>query len=241
MIWSDYGFLLSKNKFGENSIISEFYTENHGKISGIIYGATSKKIRNYLQIGNKFHINYNSKNENKLGYLKIEIEKILTPLFFEDKKKLSCIVSSMSLVKLLTVENQSNILIYKLVEDFYSFLENINWINKLIFWELELLKLIGYDLELKNIVKEEIVDSKKLYFVLGNSEKKYIPNFLVEKDYDVVDFNQIFNGLKLVSDYLDKSILRPNNISHPKSRIDFLNLIKEWSSYFKSFAILFAK
>ena len=23
MIWSDYGFLLSKNKFGENSIISE--------------------------------------------------------------------------------------------------------------------------------------------------------------------------------------------------------------------------
>ena len=227
MIWSDYGYLLSKNKFGENSIVAEFFTENHGKISGIIYGATSKKIRNYLQLGNKFHINYNSKNENKLGYLKIEIEKILTPLFFEDKKKLSCIVSSMSLVKLLTVENQSNILIYKLVEDFYSFLENINWINKLIFWELELLKLIGYDLELKNIVKEEIVDSKKLYFVLGNSEKKYIPNFLVEKDYDVVDFNQIFNGLKLVSDYLDKSILRPNNISQPKSRIDFLNLIKE--------------
>ena len=227
MNWSDQGYLLSKNKFGENSIIADFFTNNHGKISGIIYGATSKKIRNYLQIGNKFHINYNSKNENKLGYLKIEIEQILTPLFFEDKKKLSCIVSSMSLIKLLTVENQSNILIYKLVEDFYNFLENINWINKLIFWELELLKLVGYDLELKNIVKEEIVDSKKLYFVLGNSEKKYIPNFLVEKDYDVLDFNQIFSGLKLVSDYLDKSILRPNNISHPKSRIDFLNLIKE--------------
>ena len=39
--------------------------------------------------------------------------------------------------------------------------------------------------------------------------------------------NQILNGLKLTSDYLDKSILRPNNISHPKPRIDFLNLIKE--------------
>ena len=227
MIWSDYGYLLSKNKFGENSIITEFFTEKHGKISGIVYGATSKKMRNYLQIGNKFHINYNSKNENKLGYLKIEIEKILTPLFFEDKKKLSCIVSSMSLVKLLTVENQSNILIYKLVEDFYNFLESTNWINKLIFWELELLKLIGYDLELKNIVNEEIVDGKKLYFVLSNNEKKYIPNFLVEKDYDVLDLNQTLNGLKLVSDYLDKSILRPNNISHPKPRIDFLNLIKE--------------
>ena len=227
MIWSDTGYLLSKNKFGENSIIAEFYCKNHGKISGVIYGATSKKIRNYLQIGNKFHINYNSKNENKAGYLNIEIEKILTPLFFDNKKKLSCILSSMNLIKLLTVENQSNVDIYKIIGDFYTFLENKTWINSLIFWELELLKLIGYDLELKNIVKQEIVDNKKLYFVSSPSKKKYIPNFLVEKNNENIDFNQIFNGLKLISDYLDKSILRPNNISHPKSRIDFLNLIKE--------------
>ena len=227
MIWSDYGYLLSKNKFGENSMIAEFFTENHGKISGIIYGATSKKIRNYLQIGNKFYIDYNSKNENKLGYLKIEIEKILTPKFFEDKKKLSCILSSMSLIKLLTVDNQSNVNIFNLIDDFYNFLENHNWINKLIFWELELLKLIGYDLELKKIVRDEIIKGEKLYFVFNNNEKKYIPNFLVEKNTDIVDFNQISKGLKLISDYLDKSILRPNNISHPKSRIEFLNLIKE--------------
>ncbi len=227
MIWSDYGYLLSKNKFGENSIIAEFFTENNGKISGIIYGATSKKIRNYLQIGNKFYINYNSKNENKLGYLKIEIEKILTPIFFEDKKKLSCIISSLSLVKLLTVENQSNPKIFKLISDFFNFLYNDNWINKFIFWELELLKLIGYDLELKNIVKEEIFENKKRYYVFNNNDKKIIPNFLVEKNNEIVEYNQIFNGLKLVTDYLEKSILKPNNISHPKSRIEFLNIIKQ--------------
>tara|TARA_Y100000741_G_C18147165_1_gene515638 strand:+ start:58 stop:741 length:684 start_codon:yes stop_codon:yes gene_type:complete len=227
MIWSDYGYLLSKNKFGENSIIAEFFTENNGKISGIIYGATSKKIRNYLQIGNKFYINYNSKNENKLGYLKIEIEKILTPIFFEDKKKLSCIISSLSLVKLLTVENQSNPKIFKLINDFFDFLYNDNWINKFIFWELELLKLIGYDLELKNIVKEEVFENKKRYYVFNNNDKKIIPNFLVEKNNEIVELNQIFNGLKLVTDYLEKSILKPNNISHPKSRIEFLNIIKQ--------------
>ncbi len=227
MLWSDSGYLLSKNKFGENSIIAEFFTENHGKIPGVIYGATSKKIRNYLQIGNKFHINYVSKNENKIGYLNIEIEKILTPLFFEHKKKLSCIVSSMSLIKLLTVDSQSNIEIYKIIDDFYYFLEGKNWISKLIFWELELLKLVGYDLELKKIAKEEIIDNKKFYFVSNSNEKKYIPSFLIEKNNDIVDFDEIFNGLKLISDYLDKSILRPNNISHPKSRIDFLNIIKQ--------------
>ena len=226
MIWSDKGYLLAKNRFGENSVISEFFTQNHGKISGIIYGATSKKIKNYLQVGNKFHINYYSKNENKVGYLNIEIEKILTPLFFENKKKLSCIISSMNLIKLLTVDNQSNNAIYNLLGDFYNLLKDKTWIKKLIFWELQLLKLVGYDLELKNLVKEEFVEKKKVYYVSNSSEKKYIPNFLIESNYEDVDFKQIINGLKLISDYLDKSILRPNNISHPKSRIEFLNIIK---------------
>ena len=172
-------------------------------------------------------VNSPKKTENNLGYLKVEIEKILTPVFFDDKKKLSCIVSSMSLVKLLTVDNQSNKKIFKIIEDFYIFLRNENWINKFVFWELELLKLIGYDLSFKSIANEETINNKKLYFVSSNNEKKYIPNFLVEKNYHVNDSKQIFSGLKLVTDYLDKSILRPNNISHPKSRIEFLNIIKE--------------
>ena len=46
-------------------------------------------------------------------------------------------------------------------------------------------------------------------------------------DNEMNDFKQIFSGLKLITDYLDKSILRPNNISHPKSRIDFLNILKD--------------
>ncbi len=226
MIWSDTGYLLSKNKFGENSLIVEFFTMHHGKISGILYGATSKKIKSYIQIGNKFHINYNSKNENKLGYLKIEIDEILTPIFFEDKKKLSCILSTMSLIKILTVDNQSNEQIFNIISEFYIFLKKDNWISKLIFWELDLLKLVGYDLSLNSIVSEEFVNDKKLYFVSNNSEKKYIPNFIVEKNYDISDLNQLISGLKLVTDYLDKSILRPNNIPHPRSRIEFINTIK---------------
>ena len=55
MYWNDIGFLLSQNKYNENSSIVEFFTEKHGKSSGIIFGATSKKIKGYLQIGNKLY------------------------------------------------------------------------------------------------------------------------------------------------------------------------------------------
>ena len=227
MHWIDKGFLLSKNKYNENSVIAEIFTQNHGKTSGIIFGANSKKNKNYLQIGNKLHINYNLKNENRIGYLKIEIDEILTPKFFENNKKLSSIVSSMSLVKALTVDNQVNKKIFILIKELFKILDEHYWLYKLIFWELELLKLVGYDLELNNIVDREIVNGKKKYFVLKNREKKYVPSFLVEKNNNEIDMDQIFNGFKLVSDYLDKSILKPNNITQPKSRIEFLNLLKE--------------
>ena len=226
MHWKDSGYFLSKNKFNENSVIAEVFTKNHGKISGIIFGATSKKIKNYLQLGNKLHLNFNSKNDSKLGNIKIEIEEALTPLFFDNKQKLACIVSAMNLVKLLTVESQENINIYSLINNFFLLLKKIDWLKEFVFWELQLLKLIGYDLELKNIVNVEVVNGQKYFFVERNNKKKFVPNFLIETEINKIDNKSIINGLKLVGDYLEKSILKPNNISFPVSRIDFLKIMK---------------
>ena len=100
MIWDDTGFLLSKNRYNENSLISEIFTKNHGKVSGIIFGGTSKKLKNYLQTGNKLFLNYNSKSDNRIGYFKIEIFKAHSPIYFDNPQKLNCIISSMNLVKL---------------------------------------------------------------------------------------------------------------------------------------------
>ena len=123
MNWNDSGFLLSKNKYNENSIITEIFTENHGKCSGIIFGASSKKIKNYLQIGNMLHINHTYKNEGRIGYFKVEILKAFSPLYFDDQKKLMCLSSALNLIKLLTVESQENSKIFKLICDFFLILE----------------------------------------------------------------------------------------------------------------------
>ena len=226
MNWDDSAYLVSKNRYSENSIIAEVFTENHGKISGIIFGGTSKKIKNYLQIGNKIYVNYNSKSVTRIGYFKIEILKALTPLYFDENQKLSCITSAMHLIKLLTAEAQSNKEIFKLIDKFFEILTYDNWIQKYIFWELELLKLLGYDLELKNMVEKEIVDSEINYFVKSSTEKKSIPNFLIDESNLDVNLTSLLKGLKLVSDYLEKSILKPNNLNLPTSRTNFINLLK---------------
>ena len=226
MNWDDSAYLVSKNRYSENSIIAEVFTENHGKISGIIFGGTSKKIKNYLQIGNKIYVNYNSKSTTRIGYFKIEILKALTPLYFDENQKLSCITSAMHLIKLLTAEAQSNKEIFKLIDKFFEILTSDNWIQKYIFWELELLKLLGYDLELKNMAEKEIIDSEVNYYVKSSTEKKSIPSFLIDENNMDVNLKNLLKGLKLVSDYLEKSILKPNNLNLPTSRTHFINLLK---------------
>ena len=226
MIWDDKGFLLSKFKYSENSVIADFFTTEHGKSSGIIFGASSKRIKGYLQIGNKFQLNYQSKNENKIGSFKVEIIKAETPLFFNDRSKLHCINSSMSMVKLLTAENQKNPEIFNLIEKFFILIKKNNWLMEYIIWELELLKLSGYDLNLSKIVKKTIENNKSKYFVESQTEKKIVPNFLVENNNEVADKNDLIRGIQIVTSYLDKNILQPNNLNHPLQRVDFINTLK---------------
>ena len=226
MNWSDEGFLISKTRYNENSLIAELFTKDKGKISGIIFGGTSKKIKNYLQIGNKIHVSFNAKSENKIGYFKIEILKALSPIYFENPQKLSAILSAMQLVKLLTAESQYNENIYILIKKFYSILKNQNWIKEYIFWELELFKLVGYDLELKKLVDKKLIGNQFQYVSKSTVEKKIIPNFLIDQDDTNIDKVNLLMGLKLVGDYLEKTILKPNNLSQPISRLQFINTIK---------------
>ena len=226
MNWDDTGFLLSKNRYSENSLMAEFFTKDHGKVSGIIFGGTSKKIKNYLQIGNKIYTSYNSKSENRVGYFKIEIHQALSPLYFDNQQKLSCISSAMHLVKLLTAVSQKNLTIYNLIENFYTILGNENWIKNYIFWELELFKILGYQLEFSELVDEKIIDNEVLYISKSSTEKKIIPSFLIKKDQKYEEPTSLLNGLKLVGDYLEKTILKDKNLNQPLSRIQFINSLK---------------
>ena len=232
MNWDDTGFLLSKNRYNENSIIVEIFTKNHGKVSGIIFGGTSKKIKNYLQIGNQLFVNYNSKSESRSGFFKIEIQKAYSAHYFDDSNKLNCLSSAMNLIKLLTAEFQSNISIYDLINEFYEILPDNEWLKKYIFWELKLLSILGYNLDLESIVSKKIVNNETLYIAESSTEKRIVPNFFIDQKDTVKDLNTLLEGLKLVGDYMNKTILKPNNINYPISRNQFVTSLKQLNQNF---------
>ena len=227
MNWNDTGFLISKNRYNENSLIVDIFTQKHGKVPGIIFGGTSKKIKNYLQIGNHLYVDYNSKSETRIGYFKIEILKAYSPIYFESSNKLNCIISAMNLIKLLTAELQSNMKIYQLIKEFYLILSDQEWLKKYIFWELKLLSILGYDLDFNKFVNKKIINNKISYIAETSYEKKIVPNFLIDKKISVNDIDSLLDGLKLIGDFMDKTVLKPNNLTFPISRFQFVNSLKE--------------
>ena len=224
MNWQDKGYLLSLNKYNENSSIAEFFTENNGKVVGVIFGSTSKKIKSYLLIGNKFHINSKLREDGRLGYLKVEIDEIKTPVYLENKKKLFCIIYCMNLIKILTVENESNMEIYFLLEKLFKIIDLDNWLVEFLYLELNILKSIGYDINFKDYVVNKNINGQTKYVV--DSSQKIIPNFLIEKKNIPENTKEIYSGYSIVGDFLDKTIIKPNNKSFPSSRNDFINFIK---------------
>ena len=224
MNWQDKGYLISLNKYNENSSIAEFYTENNGKIVGIIFGSTSKKMKSYLLIGNKFHINSKLREDGRLGYLKVEIDEIKTPVYLENKKKLFCIIYCMNLIKILTVENENNVEIYNLLEKLFKIIELDNWLVEFLYLELNILKSIGYDINFKDYVVDKNIKGQTKYIV--DSSQKIIPNFLIDKNISPENLKDIYSGFSIVGDFLDKTIIKPNNKNYPSSRNDFVNLLK---------------
>ena len=224
MNWQDKGYLLSLNKYNENSSIAEFFTENNGKVVGLIFGSTSKKIKSYLLIGNKFHINSKLRQDGRLGYLKVEIDEIKTPVYLENKKKLFCIIYCMNLIKILTVENEINIEIYSLLEKLFKIIDFDNWLVEFLYLELNILKSIGYDINFKDYVINKNINGQTRYVV--DSIQKIIPNFLIDKKIIPENITDIYSGYLIVGDFLDKTIIKPSNKSFPSSRNDFINLLK---------------
>ena len=185
----DECFLLSKRKFRENAIIVNVFTPNKGKVGGIVYGGTSRKQKKNFQIGNKILLHWKSKSENKPGYFNIELVKPIAPAFFDDKKRIACILSSTSILKILLPERQINKTIYRSFEKMLSDLKNENWIEEYIKWELSLIKELGFEninITYKKNIKEALVFNRKLLienFILPNKLKFPLFRNILEKYY----------------------------------------------------------
>ena len=219
MNWEDECYLLSKRKFRENANIINIFTAKKGKIDGIVYGGASRKIKNYLQISNKLFVAYSSKNENKIGYFKTELIKPISPLYFNDKERTSALISICSLLNILLPEGQPNKKIYKNFENLINLINESNWIILYIFFELNLIKELGYDTNLSQY-KKTIDENSNIKKIEIDGYVYEIPVYLILKKIpEKINRILIRKSLYFTRNIIMNKFFLPNNIPFPKSRV----------------------
>ena len=218
MNWEDECYLLSKKKFRENANIINVFSKNRGKVSGVVYGGNSRKIKNYLQISNKLYINHNAKNENRLGYFKTELVKPISPIYFNDKERSSALLSISSILNMLLPESQPNQNIYKSFEEFVNSIKLDNWVIFYIFLELSLIKDLGYDPNLEKFKNNKSeTDFQKIKIDTFTYD---VPSYLIQNRVpDELSKNLIKASLNFTRNIIQNRFFLPNNLPFPKSRI----------------------
>ncbi|MDC0937943.1 DNA repair protein RecO [Pelagibacteraceae bacterium] len=219
MNWEDKCYLLSKRKFRENANIINIFTEKKGKMDGIVYGGNSRKIRNYLQISNKLFVIHSSKNENKIGYFKTELIKPVSPLYFNDRERTSALISICSLLNILLPEGQPNKKIYNSFENLINSINLDNWIILYIFFELNLIKDLGYDTNL-NQYKNNTDLAEQIKKIKIDGYTYEVPNYLILKKPPAdISKKLIRKSLYFTRNIILNRFFLPNNIPFPKSRV----------------------
>ena len=217
MNWEDEGFIISKRKFKENAIILDVFTSKYGKVSGIVYGGNSRKIKNYLQIINKVFIIHNSKGENRPGYFKTELMKAISPEYFDNKIKILCINSLSSILKVVLPENQQYKKIYYSLDELLNTLKSKKWLTYYLNWEIELIKNLGFGFNISSKDLNSMGKQKSVVIKLDNVDYK-IPSFLFLKDKQDPNSKEIHEALNFLRNLMENKFFTPNNIRFPYSR-----------------------
>jgi DNA repair protein RecO (recombination protein O) len=219
MNWQDEGFLISKIKFRENANIINVFTNSFGKVSGIVYGGNSRKIRNHLQLTNKIFVFYSSKSENKLGYFKTELVEAISPKFFNNKEKTSALLSISNILNIILPDSQPNKEIFNSLNNLVKKFDKNYWIILYVLWELDLIKNLGFD---PNLDRFSEAKEKKEYIktVKIDNINYQVPFFLLDKiDNFSIEKKFIKTALNFNRNLMLNKFFAPNNLVIPKSRI----------------------
>ena len=177
MIWEDECYLLSKNLEKMQILLIFLLKKRKTRWNSL---RNLRKVRNYLQISNKLFVSHTSKNENKIGYFKTELIKPISPLYFNDKERTSGLVSVCSLLNILLPDSQPNKKIYDSFEKLINSINLENWIFLYIFFEINLIKDLGYDTNLAEHLNDIGVDKDYLKIKIDGYIYE-IPNYLIQK------------------------------------------------------------
>ncbi len=236
---SDEGYIVNILKYGENSLIITIVSVGHGKITGFVKGALTKKKLGVFQLGNKISFNAYARLEDNMPSLKgIELLSSAAPSVLTNPQKLAVLSSFCELCYKTLPENEP---LEGLIRSVICFMENLSaddWLKNYAVFEFRLLYFLGIGLDLGSCVVSGRIDH--LAYVSPKSGRavceevgrpyqeklfKY-PHFALHRNI-VPTLKDVLDLLSMTEFFLKKNFFAVHGLKFPQNRDNLLKILEQ--------------
>ena len=224
--------ILLYNKISsENNLYLKFLTENDEILTGVSFGGSSKKKKSIYQLGYFLNLNIKFKNSNFPKNITGELTKPFFYNIFNNKYKLHCLLSIVSLLNLSIIEGQKIPGIFSNTEKIIKLIsDQENWIVDYFLYLLNMLKLIGYEIDFVKHKSFRYLNLDTLQFNENNSRNSIIfPHDLLNKKIKI-NLENVTSFFRIFEIILQNHHLNNMNLNIPNSYLKFKKLILEFLS-----------
>jgi len=228
MDWRDTGFVLTTRRHGENGLIVELLTAEHGRHAGLVRGGQSPKRRALLQPGNLVAASWRGRLPEHLGAFDIELVRAHAAGLLDDPDRLAALSSASALIAVALPEREPHGDVYQGLAALIEALDSADWSAHYVEWECRLLAALGYGLDLSSCAATGVNDD--LAYVSPRSGRAVsrsagtpyhdklltLPAFLWRPA--PVENADIAVGLVLTGHFLHHHLLAPHGRTLPEAR-----------------------
>ena len=149
MEWRDQGILLNVSRHGENSVIIDVLTSDHGRHAGFVLGGRSYKLKPTLQVGAHLDLVWRARLEDHLGTFKVELIRSRNALVMSDRQALAGLNSVIAMLLTFIPEREVCNPLYITTEHLLDIIDQQElWPQVYLKWELAMLGYLGFGLNL---------------------------------------------------------------------------------------------
>jgi DNA repair protein RecO (recombination protein O) len=229
--WSDQAISLGLRRFGETGAILEVFSREQGRRRGMVHGGASRTKRGPMQAGNTLTVTWKARNDDQLGFFALaETERERAAVYMADANALAGLSALSELLAAALPEGEAKPALYDAAETLLDALENEDvWPALFIRWELGLLQMLGYGLDLTSCAVSGANDGlthvspKSGRAVRGSEAGDYLsrlmplPQFLVDPRAPATP-RDIHNGFRLTGHFLGERLFADLNKPVPEAR-----------------------
>lgn len=241
MNWSDEGIVLTARKHGETSVIVTLMTAEHGCHAGLVRGGAGRRARGLYESGNFVTADWRARLEDHLGTYTCELLKSNAALVLDAPLKLAGLTSACAITERALPDREPHPEHYRSLSALVTAIEEDNWIQRYVRWELQMLMDLGFGLDLSACAATGSADHliyvspKSGQAVSSEAGQPYqqkllpLPPFLLSRTTEAASptLQDLVKGLELTGYFLERQVFIHHKSGGPSARTRFIDRLTQ--------------